>query len=129
MTVASDRDARSHERRRLHRVKLAVPVQFSAGAGGMKDGVCPQTGVTRDISPGGVFLTLKGESAFAPGDILRVLVSIPWNAKRPFPFSRVSGLCRVVRVEPVPGGSEQEQGLALAFCDKGATMMGTTGSL
>ncbi len=59
------------------------------------------------------------------GELLRVSVSIPREARRHVPFSRIVGLCRVLRVERVPVEHGGGTGIALAFCGERVSMFGT----
>lgn len=108
-------DAWSVERRRGHRISLAVPVRLLKGAGGGPK-VCPAAGESSDLSPSGVCLTTNDPGAFVPGEVLMVSIEIPWETRRVFPFSRILGPCRVVRVD--------EQRLALEFCGEDTTLLG-----
>lgn len=126
MTVAGGRGVRADDRRRWHRVKLAVPVQVHAGTEARNPGVCPGTWVSRDVSTGGVYVMTNEKGVFVPDDILKVVIAIPWEAQKLFPFSRIAGLCRVVRVdEPAASNAEGRLGLALAFCNEQVALIGT----
>ena len=117
-------DVRSFDRRQWHRVKLSVPVQFGKGAASEGQGVCPHTGGTIDLSNGGLYLSTGAGERFVPGEILTVSVEIPWEARGTFPFSRIVGSCRVVRVEEGFEAHGQQTGLALAFCEDRITLLG-----
>ncbi|MDP3723628.1 MAG: PilZ domain-containing protein [Candidatus Omnitrophota bacterium] len=129
---------RLDDRRRWHRVQCSAPVQFCIGTA-QKGGVSSfLEGRSTDLSVDGLYLTTRVVTSVAPGDPLTVSIRIPLERRRSFPFSRIVGLCRVVRVEDLEkewvGGSEGQvdtrqpagkaaQGLALAFCE-GVTRLG-----
>lgn len=113
------RERRSENRRRHARVGLSVPVQFGRGREQEKASALAYVGQSRDVGTGGVYLTTQGSGSFVPGDILNVSIPIPWEAQRGFPFSRITGIGRVVRVEA--------QGVAVEFCRHQLTMLGVVG--
>ena len=117
-------DVRSFDRRQWHRVRLSVRVQFGKHAGSEGQGVCPHTGETISLSSGGLYLSAAGEGTFVPGEILTVSVEIPWEVRGVFPFSRIVGSCRIVRVEESSQTQGQKTGLALAFCEDRITLLG-----
>jgi len=122
-------------------------VQFCIGTA-QKGGVSLfLEGRSTDLSVDGLYLTTRVVTSVVPGDPLTVSIWIPLERRRSFPFSRIVGLCRVVRVDDLrapstlaadPGAASQEesnvgryegqtgprqsetraaQGLALAFCE------------
>ena len=115
----------ANDRRHSPRVRLAVPVQV-ARTGGEEGGALASTAVqSRDLSLCGLYVIVAGEASVAPGEVLTVSVSIPWECRRAFPFSRVAGSCRVVRVEPAASQDGPTTGVALAFCGDGVTQFGS----
>ena len=126
MTHVDVAGKRSPNRRHWPRVKLSVPVVIKRrgeGSGGAADSHTVQS---IDLSPGGCYLTVREGKTFAPEELLSVSVGIPWEARHRFPFSRLMGSCRVVRVDQVPMDDGIAQGVALAFCGIDAvTMLGT----
>lgn len=62
---------------------------------------------TADISMGGAFFKTSEFQGIGVDDVISVSVSIPRQLADKFPFSRIVGKARVVRVE--------EQGVALEF--------------
>ena len=114
----------SGDQRRWNRVKLSVPVQIRKGKEPGGGPVPTYPAVTTDLSVGGLYVTSE-EGRFVPGELVSVSVSIPWEARQAFPFSRLSGSCRVVRFEDLRAeASMARQGLALAFCGDGPTCLG-----
>ena len=110
-------------RRRSPRVRLGVPVRLSYGAG--SGGAVPAgTGESADVGLGGVYLTTEEQGPFVPGELLTISIMIPWELRGLFPFSRILGRSRIVRVERAATSQSQRTGLALAFCDDQVTMLG-----
>ena len=117
----------SPDRRRNNRVRLKVPVQLSTSSGADAHGVSMHTygGQTSDMAAGGIFVTTREEGLFLPGDLIRLTITIPEEARRVVPFSRIVGSARVVRIEPATlENGEPGQGLALAFCGNDTTFLG-----
>jgi len=121
-------DPRSGDHRRWRRVRLSLPAQLGKSLKGIKrkgGGLSPHTGETRDLSPGGAYVTVNGVNPFARGELLKLSIAIPWESRHVFPFSRITGSSRVVRVEELPISDEGRQtGVALEFCDD-VTVLGT----
>jgi hypothetical protein len=115
---------RSNDWRRWPRVKLSIPVQLNRAGGGDSGAVPCGPGQSRNLSTGGVYVTTKVRDGFAPGEIIRVEIFIPWEARHTFPFSRIVGSCRVVRVDERPASGDGAKGLALEFCTHNITMLG-----
>ncbi len=119
------REAPSFERRRWRRARLAVPVRFGKGTEATAQQRFPWVGLARDVSAGGSYVTTSGRGVFVPGDLLTVSMVIPWELRRLFPFSRIAGPSRVVRVEEVSTETDEPQtGLALEFCLDRLTRLG-----
>ncbi len=116
---------RSGDRRGQHRIRLAVPVHFSGDSELSWEGLYPETGQSRDVSAGGLYVVATEGRPVKPGELLRVSMSIPREAQRHVPFSRIVGLCRVLRVEAIPAGRGGGTGIALAFCGERVTRFGT----
>jgi len=75
--------------------------------------------MTKNISLAGIcFETSEGR--YAVNDLLTASVSIPEPQRRNFPFTRLAGRTRVVRVDPLPqqdAGVPRRCGVALEFGD------------
>ena len=126
MTHVEVAGKRSPNRRHWPRVKLALPVVVTQRMEEGGGAVCSHTAQSVDLSPGGFYLTSREGKVFAPEELLSVSVGIPWEARHRFPFSRLTGPCRVVRVDQVTTESGTTQGVALAFCGTDAvTILGT----
>ena len=120
MLSQRESDAGLVNHRRWPRVRLTAPVQLSTGAGENSAAVPIYTAQSRDVTTGGIYVTVNECPPVAVGDYLAVSVLIPQEARRSFPFSRIVGLCRVVRVERMG----QAWGLGLAFCEDRVIMLG-----
>ena len=105
------------ERRRYRRVPLEVQVLAKRTAPGEPSRFQP--GVTQDVSLSGVYFTTPAWQQVQPQEVLTVSISVPREQSRDFPFSRLVGRGRVVRVQPVDGetADEQQLGIALEFGD------------
>lgn len=126
MTHVEVAGTRSSDRRHWPRVRLTVPVEVSLGAWGKGGAAPPFMAQSSDLSPGGLYLTTRDSGAFAPGEMLTVSIAIPWEYRQRFPFSRLMGPCRVVRVDQMATEQGAAHGVALAFCGTGAvTLLGT----
>lgn len=116
----------SLNRRRYPRAKLSVPVHIGRAERGSGQGVSASTAESVELSPGGIYVATKGGEHFVPGDMVSVSVTIPWEGRAVFPFSRIAGSCRVVRVDRASAGSSADvQGVALAFCEQGTMLLGS----
>ena len=112
------------ERRCWHRRRIAVPVQWSTGAGGRGEGVSLCQADTADLSPGGAYMITDERAPAAAGDLVRVSIGIPPPMRHLVPFARLSGPCRVVRVDELSSGDQRSRrGVALAFCQEAMTML------
>lgn len=116
---------RSGDRRGQHRTRLTVPVHFSGDSELSWEGLYPETGQSRDVSAGGLYFVATEGRPVKPGELLRVSVSVPREAQRHVPFSRIVGLCRVLRVEEISAEQGGGTGIALAFCSEQISMFGS----
>lgn len=104
------------EQRRERRVSFDAPLQVWKA-----DQPRPQSLkslLAKNVSLHGLYF--ETDESYAPNDILVTSVSIPESSLHTFPFTRLVGRSRVVRVNPLstPGGSGPPQrGIALQFLD------------
>jgi hypothetical protein len=72
---------------------------------------------TTDISMGGAYFKTSMWQGIKVDDVISVSVSIPRQFAHKFPFSRIVGKARVVRVDKVLSqeGTSSAQGIALEF--------------
>jgi len=94
-------------------------VQFCIGTA-QKGGVSSfLEGRSTDLSVDGLYLTTRVVTSVAPGDPLTVSIRIPLERRRSFPFSRIVGLCRVVRVDDLRAPSTRAAGQGAASHEGG----------
>ena len=73
-----------------------------------------EPGETKDVSLAGVYFTTPAWQDVQPQEILTVSVSVPREQSRDFPFSRLAGRGRVVRVDALSGETPDERRLGIA---------------
>lgn len=117
---------RASDWRHSPRARIAVPVLVKQAGGERGGALSSHTVESRDLSVCGVYVIAGGEANFSVGELLTVSVSIPWECRRAFPFSRLAGACRVVRVDPVVTLTGPATGVALAFCGEEVAQFGST---
>lgn len=74
--------------------------------------------VTRDISLNGLYIETDQEPRLQANDVVVASVSVADAQQRDFPFSRVAGRARIIRVEPLPEDGSipgKRFGIALEF--------------
>ena len=105
------------ERRRHRRVSLSVNVLAKRVAAG--DTGLFEEGTTTDVSLAGVYFTAPAWKDLRAQEVLTISISVPREQARDFPFSRLAGRGRVVRVDEVLGDTPQEKrlGVAVEFAD------------
>lgn len=111
----------SAERRRGRRITLEAPLLIRRVNTATPEPF--RTLVTTNISLVGLYFETDIPDAFSVNDTVVASVSIPEPQRREFPFARVAGPSRVVRVmrvdqPPPPEGSRRTSvGVALEFSD------------
>ena len=73
-----------------------------------------------NISLAGVYFETDQHDGFRVNDVVMASVSVPESHRREFPFTRVAGRSRVVRVNELPSSEpsgRQRFGIALEFGD------------
>ena len=104
------------DRRRQRRVNFQVPIQIRrAGTEGLGP---PEDAVAINVSLAGVYFESPRGQTYAPNESIMVSISIPEPLQREFPFTRLAGRSRVVRVDALPGrraSDDTRQGVALEF--------------
>jgi len=98
---------RSSERRKHKRVALSIPAMVR----GPQDAQRPmlEEASTVNISQRGVYLKTGDRPEISPGEKVNLHISIPRSEANIFPFSRLAGKAKVVRIE--------KEGMALKFDD------------
>ena len=105
----------ANEKRRAKRVELRAPLFIRR-----VDAPAHETDerVTGDISLAGIYFETPDGSRYQANDTVMTSVSIPESERRSFPFTRLAGRCRVVRVHELtpqdPSGSKRF-GVALEY--------------
>ena len=109
-------DTRDIDRRRHRRIDLTVPILARRNTDG--NGAAFKQGVAKNLSLAGVYFTTAGWHELTKDEIMTVSVSIPPERVRSFPFSRLAGRGRVVRIEElakVASDGPTLYGVALEF--------------
>ncbi len=121
------------ERRKHRRLELSVPVLFTVKS---KTGTgITRTGVTRDVSPGGIFFRTDTAQDIQPHQELTVKLLIPRHADAADASVSLSGEARVVRTEQllpnpgVPGRATERWGIAAQFTSRPSVDLSTINSL
>ncbi|MFA4991172.1 MAG: PilZ domain-containing protein [Candidatus Omnitrophota bacterium] len=95
------------EKRRFRRLGLSLPMKLRQIAG---DGKAKSAeGVTINVSYNGAYVSDIDMKEIKQHDNLHISLSVPRDDARDFPFSRITGEARVVRVD--------KEGVALEFND------------
>ena len=105
----------SVEKRRGPRANVQAPLLVRRLGEGAPGSVKEET--TRNISLAGVYFETEGHG-YAVNDVFMTSVSIPAAQTRDFPFTRLAGRSRVVRVKEYPqegSGKGIRVGVALEF--------------
>ena len=105
------------ERRRYRRIPLPVQVLAKRAQPGEPGEF--QAGTAKDVSIAGVYFTTSAWTQVDPQEVMTVSISVPREQSRDFPFSRLVGRGRVVRVQPIKGetSDSSQLGVALEFGD------------
>ncbi|MFC1806638.1 PilZ domain-containing protein [Planctomycetota bacterium] len=121
------------ERRKHRRLDLSVPVLFTVKS---KTGTgITRTGVTKDVSPGGIFFRTDSAQDLEPLQELTVKLLIPRQSDPAEATVSLSGEARVVRTErlaPSPGavgGANGRWGVAAQFTGRPSVDLSTINSL
>ncbi len=93
------------EKRKFKRLGLSLPARIKSSLKSGKEQT--QEGTTLNVSFNGAYVTDINNKSIKPEDSIKILLSVPRDDARDFPFSRLAGKAKVVRVE--------EDGLALEF--------------
>lgn len=106
----------SVERRRGRRVEVGAPLAIRPMGHAESGSVKEQA--TTNLSLAGVYFETDDEQPYAINDAFMISVAIPEAQRRDFPFARLAGPGRVVRVTTLPErglGGKGRLGVALEF--------------
>lgn len=120
-----DREHGGVERRRERRVALEAPLLIRRLGTSQPEAL--QERVTKNIGLAGVYFEVEAD-AYAINDPVMISVSVPEPQRRDFPFTRVAGHGRVVRVKEVAGDGSRPGtrfGVALEFGEDVTALMAT----
>lgn len=95
------------EKRQYKRLDLSLPMVLKRISESGEDS--EMEGVTLNVSYKGAYVSDIELKNINPEDTLRISLSVPRDEARDFPFSRLIGKARVVRIE--------KDGVALEFSD------------
>ena len=104
------------DRRRGRRVSVEAPLTIRRQ--GERKATASQEKLTKNLSLAGVYFETDEKDAYTTDEIVMASVSIPGSRTREFPFTRLSGRSRVVRVDSLPEsgqGGRTRFGVALEF--------------
>lgn len=109
------------ERRRGRRIKIEAPLLIKRVSDDASEPFRQRT--TRNLSLAGVYFD-SDDRDLRVNDVLITSVSIPEPLRREFPFTRLAGRSRVVRVEPLPAppADQETRGVALEFSEDFTTL-------
>lgn len=93
------------EKRRFKRLDLSLPMRLRHISGTGKEDTIDS--ITANVSYNGAYVLDIDLKNLKPNDELHMTLSVPRDETRDFPFSRLTGRAKVIRVE--------EDGIALEF--------------
>ncbi len=88
------------ERRRGRRIALETPILIRCATHPEDQGFIEQR--TRDISLAGIYFITNGSDQYRVDDVVVASLSVPEAQTREFPFTRLAGQGRIVRVGRLP---------------------------
>jgi len=97
-----------NEKRKSRRLDLSIPMSIRHKSDNGKEKT--QEGLTINVSYNGAYLVDISLKDISPKDKINISLSVPRDDARDFPFSRVIGKAKVVRVD--------KEGVALEFGDE-----------
>lgn len=109
-------ERRHVERRRGRRIALEAPVRIRGIEGTQRADFQDET--SSNVSLAGLYFETERSVPFNRHDVVVASVAIPGSKTRDFPFTRLSGRGRIVRVEklePSTPGEKARHGVAVEF--------------
>ena len=97
-----------NEKRKSRRLDLSIPMSIRHKSDNGKEKT--QEGLTINVSYNGAYLVDISLKDISPKDKINISLSVPRDDARDFPFSRVIGKAKVVKVD--------KEGVALEFGDE-----------
>ena len=97
-----------NEKRKSRRLDLSIPMSIRHKSDNGEEKT--QEGLTINVSYNGAYLVDISLKDISPKDKINISLSVPRDDARDFPFSRVIGKAKVVRVD--------KEGVALEFGDE-----------
>ena len=118
-------ELKSIERRRGRRVSLEAPVLIRV-VGAQGQGSFKQE-IIKNISLAGCYFETDEADAFRVDEAVITSVSVPAAERKNFPFTRLAGRSRVIRVTPLPPGDDgrKRSGVAIEFSDEMTALTAT----
>lgn len=103
------------DRRTERRASVRAPIVLHRN--GSQGNNLTEEAVTANVSLGGVYFESPLGADYTTNELVVVSISIPAAEQGKFPFSRLAGRSRVVRVDALPKeeGSDTRYGVALQF--------------
>jgi hypothetical protein len=95
------------EKRRFKRLGMALPMKIRRASDEGKEDV--GIGITINVSFNGAYVQSINIKDINPEDNINISLSVPRDEARDFPFSRIVGKAKVVRVE--------DEGIGLEFSE------------
>jgi hypothetical protein len=112
-------EQRSVERRRGRRIRLQAPLVMRH-AGTNQRGAASREELTQNLSLAGAYFETPDTNSYTLNDSFIASAAVPESHRREFPFTRLAGSARVVRVTALPpsaAGESARYGVALEFGD------------
>lgn len=101
------------EKRSFKRLGLSLPMKLRRITEEGKEEIIEA--VTSNVSYNGAYVTNIDSKNIKPNDNLQISLSVPRDETRDFPFSRITGKVRVVRVENETCGLEFSADISRLF--------------
>lgn len=108
------------ERRSHERLDIVLPIEVRRRGKEIAGEMIFEEAKTVNLSFGGVYFKTSFRKPIDLGEDVSVSISVPREKLRFFPFSRLVGRARIIRVEDLPGNALDplaKQGIALEFSD------------
>ena len=114
---------KGYEKRRYKRLELALPIEVRKISPPAE--LIFEEATTTNVSLSGAYFKTRIWKDVKPEEGVYISISVPREMRRYFPFSRLAGKAKVVRVEDLPGDeldSLARQGLAIEFSSESISL-------